>query len=73
MHQLGNPEDDLLDVHGIILTDDPGPNKEVVLCRPQGLGKVHWNGTIGIDVIQKVLCAENFGPGPVGGRGGGGA
>ena len=37
------------------------------LLRSQGLVKVHRNGPVGDEVFQKVLQADDFGPGLSGG------
>ena len=61
---LGNIEDGLLDVPGSFISNDPVHGKDISLYQLLGLVKVHWNGTIGIELLQKVMCAENSIPCP---------
>ena len=71
VHPLGNPEDDVMDVPGSTIANDPVPRKEVGLCEMQGLGKVCWYRPVSFDMFYKVLCADDFVLGPGGGREGG--
>ena len=58
-----------MDVPGSVLANDPIPGMEMDLCRPRGLGKLFLKKPIGVKVYQKMLHADNCGPGPGGGRG----
>ena len=59
----------MIDVTGSVLADDTGPVEEVGLLRTQSLGEVCRHRPVGITVYQKVMCADDLIPRPIGGGG----
>ena len=58
MNPLEKPDDNVLDVPGSVLANDPGPGEEVGLRRPRGFGEVRRHGPVGVEVFHKVLRTE---------------